>query len=104
MSRKLFSCHGQEIIYNGIMSEPHNLILEHLRHIRAVQDNHSQDFRDVKDRLTRVELGMAAVRREIAGLAEVDALMQVHIDRFGERFGRVERRLDIDDSLSPLPI
>lgn len=53
------------------MSE--NLVLEHLRHIRAEIGGLREDMREVKLRLTAVELGLAALRREMAHLAEADA-------------------------------
>ncbi|UPY36135.1 hypothetical protein [Sediminicoccus sp. KRV36] len=46
-----------------------NLVLEHLRYIRAEIGELREDVREVKARLTAVELGLAAVRRELAHLA-----------------------------------
>ena len=53
------------------------------------------DMREVKTRLTGVELGQAAVRREIAVLAEADAHLGARVDRLTDRIERVERRLDL---------
>jgi hypothetical protein len=43
-----------------------NLILEHLRSIRGAIDKNTDELREVKERLTTVELGIAALRRESA--------------------------------------
>ncbi len=72
-----------------------NLVLEYLRHIRGAVDGLREDMREVKQRLTAVELGLAPVRREIAVLAETDAHLSARIDRLTDRIARVETRLDI---------
>ncbi|HYE49707.1 MAG TPA: hypothetical protein VEB20_08960, partial [Azospirillaceae bacterium] len=55
------------------------------------------DLREVKERLSAVEFGLAGVRRELAGLAETDARLQAGFDRLREDVGRIKRRLDLDD-------
>jgi chromosome segregation ATPase len=78
------------------MAEPsYELILDHLGHIRVVGDALREDIREIKSRLTAVELGLAAARREIAALAETDAHLSARVDRFSDRLGRIERRLDL---------
>jgi hypothetical protein len=57
-----------------------NLVLEHLRAIRATQDRHSEDFREVKGRLGILE--------------QQYAIISVRLDRMDERFSRIERRLE----------
>jgi hypothetical protein len=57
-----------------MLAEPsYDLVLDHLRAIRGGIDGLREDLREVKGRLTAVELGLASVRREIAALAEADA-------------------------------
>jgi hypothetical protein len=45
-----------------------DLILEQLRYIRARVDRVADDLADVKARLSAVESGLVAVRRELVGL------------------------------------
>ncbi|MDP9838973.1 putative nucleic acid-binding Zn-ribbon protein [Neorhizobium huautlense] len=58
-----------------------NLVLEHLRAIRATQDRHSEDFREVKTRLGFLEQQYASISRRV--------------DRIDERLDRVEKRLGL---------
>ena len=74
---------------------PDNLVLVLLRRLDAKFDRMAEDMQDVRQRLTSVELGLAAVRREVAVLAEADAHLSARIDRLGERMERIERRLDL---------
>lgn len=58
-----------------------NLVLEHLRAIRATQDRHTEDFREVKTRLGFLE--------------QQYALISTRIDRMDERVLRIEKRLEL---------
>ena len=60
-----------------------NLVLEHLRALRAGQDRIENELRDMKSRLSAVEAGLNGVRRDLVALAEADARLQVTIDRPG---------------------
>lgn len=72
-----------------------SLVLEHLRHIRASVDSLREDMREVKGRLTGVEAGLAAVRRDMGALAEADARIQGQLDRLSDRAERIEKRLGL---------
>lgn len=72
-----------------------NLVLEHLRHIRGVVDGVRDDVRELKHRMSAVELGLASVRREIANVAETIAYQQIRIEKVEDRLERIERRLDV---------
>jgi hypothetical protein len=72
-----------------------NLVLEHLRHIRAVVDATREDVRELKQRVSAVEIAIAGMRRDDAGLAEGIAILGARTDRLSERIERVERRLEI---------
>ncbi len=74
---------------------PDNLILVYLRRIDAKVDQLGEDVYDLKGRVSAVEMGLNAVRRDLVLLAETDARQQVAIDRHGERFDRIEHRLDL---------
>jgi len=75
-----------------------NLVLEHLRALRAGQDRIENELRDIKGRVSAVESGLNGVRRDLVALAEADARLQVTVDRFGERVDRIERRLDLREN------
>jgi len=77
--------------------EPENLTLHRLRRIAADVAETGQDVRDLKERVSAVEAGLNAVRRDLVTLAEADARLQVAIDRQGERPSRIERRLDLNE-------
>lgn len=72
-----------------------NLIIEHLRVIRADIGNIKDDMREVKHRLASLETSMAGVKRENVLLYETTATQHASYDRLAERVERIERRLDI---------
>jgi hypothetical protein len=51
----------------------------------------------LKERVSGVEIGLTSVRRDIAGLAETDARLQVSLDRMRDDVGRIQRRLDLHE-------
>lgn len=57
------------------------LVLEHLRAIRATQDKHSEDLREIKGRLGILE-------SQYANLSN-------RLDRMDERVSRIEKRLEL---------
>ena len=68
--------------------EPESLILQMLRDMRASLSRIENDVGDLKLRMSAVEMHLAAQQAEIAGLNK-------RMDRFDERLGRVERRLEL---------
>ena len=75
-----------------------NLVLEHLRALRAGQDRIESELRDLKERVSAVETGLNGVRRDLVALAEADARLQVTIDRLGDRADRIEKRLELREN------
>jgi hypothetical protein len=71
--------------------EPNNIILEHVRHIRRAVDRIELDLTDVKSRVSSLE----PVQGQILALM---GTINQRMDRFDERLGRVERRLDPVDT------
>lgn len=61
------------------------------------QKEQREDLREIKGRLTALELGQAAIKRDIAASAESDARIQGQLDRLSDRVERIERRLDLVD-------
>jgi predicted nucleic acid-binding Zn-ribbon protein len=58
-----------------------NIVLEHLRAIRATLDRHSDDLLDIKGRLGILEQQYASI--------------STRVDRIDERAFRIEKRLDL---------
>jgi len=56
-----------------VMTEPENLVLGYLRRIDSKVDAMAQDIRELKERVSPVDIAVASVRRDIAVLAETDA-------------------------------
>ena len=75
-----------------------NLILEHLRYIRARVDQIADDMGDLKLRMTGLEGAMALVKREIAFGDETSARHQVAVDTLRARLERIERRMELNET------
>ena len=58
----------------------------------------THEFGDIKNRLSNIEHGVAALRRDAAIDAEARAHLQHQMDRLTDRMARVERRLEIVDA------
>jgi len=78
--------------------DPNNLILEHLRGIRADLGDVRQDVREVKQRLTSLEVSVANLSSGIANLHGDFAGQSGRIDRVESRLERIENRLDLRDA------
>jgi len=77
--------------YAAVMTEETtNIVLEHLRHIRARVDGLTDDMR-------QVILRLGAVERHVAGLHISDVSQNAEIDMLKTRLDRVERRLELAD-------
>ena len=70
--------------------EATNLMLEHLRHIRARVDGLSDDMR-------QVILRLGAVERHVGGVHISDVNQNSEIDLIKDRLQRIERRLELTD-------
>ena len=70
------------------MSDRNTEVLDYLREqfarVHSKLATHDDEFREVKHRLSAVELGMASARREIAVLAETDAYLAVRVDKMAD--------------------
>ena len=82
--------------------EPHSLMLDHLRAIRAENRKTHEELREIKGRLMNVETVVASMATELGTFMTADVRMQHAIDRMSDRLERIERRFDlIDESTSP---
>jgi len=68
--------------------ETENLVLEILRKVRSSQERMEQDITDLKIRMSSVETMLG---QQLIQFATHNSRM----DRFDERLGRIERRLDL---------
>ena len=75
-----------------------NSVIEHLKALRSelkeFRNKHDADMADIKHRLTSLERGMAAVKRDASDYYEGQVGQQITIDRLSERLDRIERRLE----------
>ncbi|OQW45352.1 MAG: hypothetical protein A4S12_02960 [Proteobacteria bacterium SG_bin5] len=74
-----------------------NLVLEHLKGLRAIVDRIERRLEDHTNRLSNLEGGQAAIIQHLAHLSATDAAQQVSIDKMDARLGRIERRLELND-------
>ncbi|MCB1768314.1 MAG: hypothetical protein KDJ31_01240 [Candidatus Competibacteraceae bacterium] len=72
-----------------------NLILEHLRAIRADIGGIKDDVREIKHRLTSLEAAVASIRRDNANLYGDMVDQHARYDRLAERIERIEHRLNL---------
>ncbi|WP_377296483.1 hypothetical protein [Rhizobium sp. SGZ-381] len=74
-----------------------NLVLEHLRAVRADMRDMRDILREQGSRLTRIERGLAGLRRNRAADAEGVAEMGLRLDRLAGTGQHIEYRLDLVD-------
>ena len=72
-----------------------NLVLEHLRAIRADMVYMKDDVREIKSRVNTLEAGQATIIQQIGHLTGMAAEHHVRYDRLLERIEKIERRLEI---------
>ncbi|MFO1268952.1 MAG: hypothetical protein U1F25_09785 [Rubrivivax sp.] len=72
-----------------------NLLLEHLKRFQATLERTERKVDEVIYRIGQLELGSAAVRRDVAHNDDSIAGLSVRMDRVNERIDRIERRLEI---------
>ena len=78
------------------MTDPiDNIILEHLKAIRAELVEIKADTSDIKLRLHSVDTSVIELRRNDVHLFEDDARQQVSLDKLLERIQRIEKRLEL---------
>lgn len=77
------------------MDNVENLILEHLRAIRADMGSVKDDLREVKQRLSSLESAVGGIKRDMGDLYTEDAIHHTRYDRLLERLERIEKRLEL---------
>ena len=77
------------------MENVENIIIEHLRAIRADIGAIKDDVREVKTRLTHLETGIASLKRDSAHQYDETASSNARYDRLSESLERLEKRLEL---------
>jgi septal ring factor EnvC (AmiA/AmiB activator) len=72
-----------------------NLVLEHLKRFQAGQDRIERELKEIKGRLSQLEIGVASIRGDIAHHSGDQARQQLSIDTLADRIDRIERRLEL---------
>ncbi len=72
-----------------------NIVLEHLRALRAGQDRIEISLKEIKQRLTGVESSVTGLRRDHLGTQEDVYRQQTVIDAIQDRLQRIEKRLEL---------
>ncbi len=75
-----------------------NLILEHLKNLRASQESNRYDLGEIKSRLTSLGTMVAGGRRDVVTQQEEIYRQQNGMDYLSSRIDKTERRLEIHDT------
>lgn len=74
------------------------LLLEHMRVVRAELAAMRNDIRELRDRQNETHSAVLAVRRDQTSDAEIGVHLAARVDRLYDRMDRIERRLEISDN------
>ena len=74
-----------------------NLVLEHVRAIHSDLSDMRDTMAEQGQRLTRMEIGLAGLRRDQGADAGGVAEIGLRLDRLVEQVRRIEHRLDLAD-------
>ena len=77
------------------MTEPENIVLEHLRRFREEQSDMKREVRSLARRVTSLELAFAS---RVGGLESQMAMMSGRFDCIDEKLDRILTRLDLRNS------
>jgi hypothetical protein len=77
------------------MNTADNLVLEHLRAVRADVSATRQDVKDLNVRMSNVEQGITLLHRDVSNLRSVVAEQGARLDRLTDRVERIEHHLEL---------
>ncbi|AJP48096.1 hypothetical protein PG1C_05725 [Rugosibacter aromaticivorans] len=72
-----------------------NLILEHLRAIRSDTAQIKDDISEIKMRITSIDERLTLAEKGIANIHGDMAMIQLRLDKQGDRIERIEKRLEL---------
>ena len=78
--------------------ETTNIVLEHLRALRAGMGRLEEDNVFTKARLSSIEHQLAALHGDVAALHADGATVNDQLESIKRRLDRIERRLDLTDA------
>ena len=78
--------------------EPFNLVLEHLKALRADMAALRGILGEHGERLSRIEIGVSRYRRDQAQDSETIAHMETRLDRLRDDIEMIKRHLDLRDA------
>jgi regulator of replication initiation timing len=78
------------------MENVDNLILEHLRALRADSAGIREDIQEIKQRLTGLEVANGGIKRDLGDLYTENASQHIRYDRLAARIEKIERRLEVN--------
>jgi chromosome segregation ATPase len=78
-----------------MVADIENLIIEHLKALRAEVASLKAEVKENTLRLGRIEIAVAGTHREIAYTEETTAEQSLRIDRLVNRIERIEARLEL---------
>lgn len=77
-----------------------NLVLEHLRAIRAKQAEQDERLSRIESRLSSLEIVVSGMRRDLGHMYADVIEGRAWFDDLRRRVERIERRLDLSDTLT----
>ncbi len=72
-----------------------NLVIEHLRAIRNELAQVKDDTSEIKMRLTSIDERLTLAEKGIANVHGDFAIIQIRMDKQGDRLERIEKRLEL---------
>ena len=75
--------------------EVENLLLEHMRVIRAQLDDLTRGLGELRGRVSSIEHHLATIDRHLANVQGDIAMIHQRLDEQGIRLDRIERRLEL---------
>lgn len=76
------------------MDNVDNIVLEHLKRFQTGQDRIERELKEIKGRLSQIEIGVAGLRGDSAHVSGDQARQQMAFDALVERIDVLERRLE----------
>ena len=79
------------------MDDSTDLVLEHLKRFQGGQDRIERELKEIKGRMSQLEIGVASIRGDLAHMSGDQARQTLTVDALAERIDRIERRLELSN-------
>lgn len=77
------------------MDNSTHFILEHLKRFEAGQNRIEPELREIKGRMSQLEIGVASIRGDLARMSSDQVRQTLAVDALAQRIDRIERRLEL---------